>query len=677
MMKRCVATAAVMVAGVCASAQSVNPSVAPPLPGGRDTRPEQKQASLADLPPAQRIGVRAELVRRQRPVAPVVVIVNDFGSYVEAIARWTPTLYYPVLLEDGSTPGREDIARFVRAFKPSKVVRWSAGKSAELPADPAARRGVIEAAVARSWGLTQDRHSTQDMIARCKEVGLVPPGFLVADTNDGAWSAAVALAAGRGQPILWAPTRQGISEILPTSDTDAFCTRLEQFAESTGLSWKELGDDIDAVTICLNMPSKTALVPGGADGPPSRPAVRPGNYAAMTDRVGRFADPADHSKRWAWSSQIFGIERQAAYRAMCALFLNPKSAWLFDGYGPQDKGPFAAYDATKAAEFLTAAGLKTVVDDTPKQSRDDLRARVATPPDAGLILFNSKGQVGSFDVAPGKCVPGDIPMLSTPAVVHMVHSFSLQFIHRDTVGGRWMENGAYAYLGSVDEPSLQAFVQTPMLAGRLVSALAWGAAVRLDNGPMWRLQCFGDPLITLGPDAQRSEAALPLENTADVEAQFKQALKDRSTGAAIRGMVMVGQDEQVCRLFAALAGENKATLDDAVASLFSLARCGRADLAGKAFSLLDDPTAKDPWLIDALWFAAAGQLSATSDKLLLDQLVRALRPAQVARDAADLLPSYKRVFGVVGAKAMLGKAGAAARDAQAKKEVADLADALR
>jgi len=43
--------------------------------------------------------------------------------------------------------------------------------------------------------------------------------------------------------------------------------------------------------------------------------------------------------------------------------------------------------------------------------------------------------------------------------VHFIHSWSaVTPDDRNTVGGRWLSNGVYAYVGSVDEPYVQAFV---------------------------------------------------------------------------------------------------------------------------------------------------------------------------------------------------------------------------
>ena len=70
-----------------------------------------------------------EAIRRGWPDLPILIIVSDEPSYIEAIARWTIHARYPVLLDDGTEAAREDIARFARAYSPKSILRWSSGAS--------------------------------------------------------------------------------------------------------------------------------------------------------------------------------------------------------------------------------------------------------------------------------------------------------------------------------------------------------------------------------------------------------------------------------------------------------------------------------------------------------------------------------------------------------------------
>lgn len=655
----------------------------PPLARAQPTDTKPGELKISDLPPPFRLGARADLLRQQLPVVPVVVLVPDAASYVEAVARWSPRCRYPVLIDNGSLEAREDIARFVRGFQPKSVVRWSFNaKPEEWPAGTVERQGVVDRAVNRAWAAKPDADG-KALIAHWHSMGLTPPGLVVANMEDSAWPAALALAAGRAEPIVWIKARQNINNPWPMAECDVFDTQIRNAAAATGLAWDKLGDDLDAVTLCSHVPSKVALAVGGRDGGTgNRPPVKEGDVAATTDRIGRLPEPADHSARWAWASQVFGSEPRAAYRAMCALFIQQRSAWLFDGYQAEGQ-PWATWDCTKAADVLKEASFHVTLDDTPKQSRADWRTRTAAPLDAGLILINSMGNCDFFEAQPGRCRPGDIPLLLVPSTVHMVHSWSAQFpAIRETVGGRWMDAGAYAYFGSVQEPFLNAFVPTPNAAARLCAGAAWAAALRLDQGPMWRLASFGDPLITVGPPAKRIDGPLgapALEGTADIEAELRESLKQKKFVKAIASLEMLGRDNDAGRLAAAVQHDQAAefTSEVAAAAIFPLVRSARYDAVAAAYGKLDEKTAADGQLRDALWVAAIHELPTTTDRALLELLRKHLRAEQPARDAADLAPAYARVIGKTEAMSMLTQVRAKLTDQNQQKEADAAMNALR
>ena len=65
----------------------------------------------------------------------------------------------------------------------------------------------------------------------------------------------------------------------------------------------------------------------------------------------------------------------------------------------------------------------------------------------------------------------------------MVHSFSLQRPDdANTVGGRFLSRGVYAYVGSVDEPYLAAFVPPALQVRRLAVGVPFLLAGRMWPG---------------------------------------------------------------------------------------------------------------------------------------------------------------------------------------------------
>lgn len=549
-------------------------------PGGGGAEP---------LPPATILGARADQVRRKLAVSPVVVIVSEVSAYVEAIGHWRLTARFPVLIDDGTPQARENIARFVRAFKPEKVVRWSPGKPAFN--EWSAREDLITAAIGRAW--TQDGKIPEQgfdqkaLLALWKSLQLDPPGVVVAAKDDPAWTGAVALAAGRGQPIFWTTSTRKLDGGQTAAEADTLCKNIEAFCQQTGLSWKSLGDTLDAVTICSNMPQ---TVTGTASG-----------IVALTDRVGRTKAGVNDTERWAWASQIPGFHAVAAYRAMSSLFLPGHSrAWLFDGH---ESGPgWDDFDASKADEVLKKCGWKTSIVSKPGGTLAAWRREAAKPLDADLLLVNTKGEKHQFHLASGTAKLGDIPILASPCVVNFLHSFSAQYLgSRDTLSGRWLERGAFGYVGSVDEPMLTGFLQTPVVAARFGLKFPLAAAPRYDRAPVWKITIIGDALYTFGAAAPAAPA-VKLDGEVDLAGEVKEVIKaDLVKGLWL--LVMLGRDAEAARITTAMvkAGGEQFKAEAALPGALALFRTGRtAELKALADKLTPADLAKHPEVADAI-----------------------------------------------------------------------------
>jgi hypothetical protein len=668
------------------------------------------------VPPQVRLGQRVEAVRRNVGVIPTLMIVPDGASYVAAIRAWrmqTPPpnppapafdpndpvappppppplvgTYFPVLIDDGSFQSREDIARFVRAFKPLRIMRVKAA----VPGAKAPTRSEVEAAFAIAWdakvpGGTPAAPAlgpSATMTAlneKWKSIQYVPPGVVVAADADGAagmdpaWTAALALATGHGQPIVWItppPFGGGASKARPARDVDerysleqvdTLSTLIEASCTATGYAWTIVGDDIEAVTLCLNTPAAANTPPGDKR-----------EMLAVTDLIGRSRD--DARKRWAWSGQIFGTEARAAYAAMCSLFLQPKGAWFFDGY--ENAGPYAAFDATAAGDMFSKAKYECIVDDTGSQSDDAWRRRIAGAPEklrdepvtkaggigTGLIAVNTSGYADFFDLQPGQCKTTDVPLLRVPSIVHFVHSWSAhQPGVRTTIAGRFLANGAYVYVGSVHEPYLAAFVPTPLLIQRLLALAPIGISARLDDAEAWKVAMIGDPLWTLGPEAPRRELIMNIEGAEDLSVLLTKSLEAKDADAAIALLSLLGRDTEAASLAVARVNEAGAGMkaEAALVGALSVFRSEwpvrgvdpkgppRHAMIAKLVKAAGDAVQKAPEVRDALWHSVYPSLGSLPDDVI-EVLKANVRQEQLPRDAIDLSTAIRRVSGDAAAK---------------------------
>jgi len=589
------------------------------------------------VPPPLLLGRRVLGLRALAKHGNTVVIVKDSASYLEAIAQWRVQARFPVLIDDGTPEAHENIARFVRGYQPAKVVRWSATGAARGFAEPTLED--LQNVQARAWGIPKE-HATAGLLTQLWEkLNFEPPGLVGMNTKDSAWPAAIALAAGRGQVLVTVNTPTGVSGTMTPGEADAIEKVMQEAAAGTQRSWRGLGDAVESVTLCLNSPAK---IDAGN-----------GQCLAVTDRIGRVSAGVEDGPRWAWAGQVFGNHQQSAYRAMCSLFLPTRKAWLFDGYGTGE--PWNTWDCTKAAGILKEAGLNAEVDDTPRQGARDWRLRGARALSAELVFVNSKGGCNYFDLEPGQCKPGDVPLLNVPAAVHFVHSWSAQFADaRGTVAGRWLERGAFCYYGSVDEPFLHAFLPTPAAAGRLVSGAPFGSAVRQDGGKLWKLAVIGDPLYVVAKDLERYED-VGLEGAAEVGAGLREMLTGGKYAEAVAAITLMGKDEQATQLAVSLLKEKPGALEPKLVAMALPAalRAGNNRAVVQLYPRLGE-LAKDPALRDVLWLAAYPLLEAPDDELLR-LLFDHVRGDQAGSDATTLGAAWARKNGRAMADSVLAE----------------------
>jgi len=585
---------------------------------GHAMQPEPSPAAAAasqpvqPLPPQIVLGQRSALAMSARVPLSTVVIVSNAVSYCRAIAAWSSTAIFPVLVDDGSFEAREDIARFVRGYQPAHVVRWNnppstAGAPAAdgAGADSFSPVDVNLVTVALGEALLPDRASgvtgeppsggtapTAPVPAAATDLGLVFAGL-----NDPAWTAGLALAAGRGQSLHLLDVRQQVDGYLSMAEAATVSADVRAAARASGLPFAALGDTLDAVTLCVNAPIKF------------RPSESAPAMLALTDFVGRTNDGTDENPRWAWCGQVHGTAAQAAYRAMSSLFIQPRTAWLFDGY-PNTPG-WNEFDATASGDLLKKIGFGVEVLDTPGQSARDWRIRCARPIHAGLIAVTTKGNSDFFDLEPGQCKPDDVPIVTTPFALHFTHSWSIERpTDRGTVGGRWLERGAFMYVGSVHEPFLHAFVPTPTFVGRAASGAPFIASARHELGPVgskpWKVATLGDPLFSLVNRPKPVDRSLALAGTVAVGDSLREDLTAGNYADAIDTLVLLGRDADAAKLGIKIRDEKPDAFRGGVAArtILPLFRQGQNREVLLAFALADLKDRRNPALRDAASLAS-------------------------------------------------------------------------
>jgi hypothetical protein len=413
----------------------------------------------------------------EREVVDMVCLVPDVATFLEVVAAWDERHFFPILIDDV-----EYTFKFLRAFRPARIVRYP-GKPAEaIPPDKVWERAV--AAIGKAWssaGVAPDKLPGGDAVA--ETLGPVPPGVVVSSPDSQALAGAVALAAGRFQPMLKWETPKHFADALSFDEARSLAERLEAVVAAALPHHDQLGDDCDFVTLAGDYPYRYD---------------NKGSLDAFDDMILR---SSRDQRRWAYAGRLLGDPAQSVYRAMCSLFLYPSTALLYNTYSEKE-APWAEYAMSGAATRLSRV--------LPVTHRNGDRASLAgwhqtfDPINrSGLVLLNSHGGSTSFHLAGGPGHTADIPE-SAPAAVLMIHSFSAESpADPQTICGRWLANGAFVFFGSMNEPFLQAFRPQGLVASFLAENLPVVTAVRRSGseiyGQPWRLVYFGDPLYRIRP----------------------------------------------------------------------------------------------------------------------------------------------------------------------------------
>lgn len=587
---------------------------------------------------AVKLGFRSLQVQSAFPLIDRVVLVPDAATYVDELSRWSPQGRWPVLIEDAHFA-----PMFLRRFQATQIIRrdsvgkWSGSKQE--------RQAQLEQVVIASWGGDATQGSIHDVFTA---TAYLPPGVVIASVDDPAWTAAVALAAGRGQLLEWFDGNHGKPDALLNPErTTRLRNLVDELVKSLGYPYEEIGDVIDTITICRSMAGRlhNERPPAGPTRIPEQ--IRDGPIA-LTDVIGRRAD----GNRYAYTGWIFGDEIRSAFVAMCSMFLPRRQIELINTY--PDEGPWASYAMQATHEKLDGFDYEAHLVQGDEATLTAWRNRLSGGYSCDVLLMNSKGNAADFHLSSGKAFGSDVPLHRVPVAVHLTHSWSMKTPGMlSTIAGRWLDHGAYAYVGSMEEPLLNAFVPPEVIAERLNGLVPFLIAARLWDGEgvfaqPWRINTFGDPLM-LCPPPQFSM------NRIQLAAEYGVDLED-----LVREMMERLKLEPTSDLYAQTAGSLLLLgRDDLVAQIWLLAeQQGKAELAAE--TLLDvsfrernseqfhqaweRAIGKNERHRDMFWHLLDSKLNADVDGRLLSAFESAIRRSLPQVDVRRLAPTHRSGF---------------------------------
>ncbi|MCZ6834279.1 MAG: hypothetical protein O7G85_00760 [Planctomycetota bacterium] len=601
------------------------------------------------------------------PIIDRVVLVPDIATYVDELTKWSLEGRWPVLFEDDAlTP------MFIRRFQPDQILlRESVG---ELPGSIEDRQASLERIVVGAWGGDPHQDSIREAFANH---GYFPPGVVITSVKDAAWTAAVALAAGRGLPLLWMDESFGQPDAsIDIAKTKELKKLVDERIASLGYPYEELGDAIDTITMCRAIAGRVNV-----DLPPARRINVPEKYRdgplAMTDVIGRRAD----WNRYAFTGWIHGDEATCAYVAMCSLFLPRVQVDLINSY-PSD-GSWALYSMDQAEDRLQTFEYEFATHHDAASSLQSWRRLIYDGLNTDVLIMNTKGNRDYFRLAQGRASSLDVPLHHVPVAVHLTHSWSMQSPTRlDTVAGRWIENGAYAYVGSMHEPMLSAFVPPTSLIERfnglipfLVAARHWQADGVFARP--WRINTYGDPLM-LCPSPRHGRSARlkqPAQYGISLETQVRESMEHIKTkpsikifARTIRSLHLWGRDDLAVQVWELAKQQSKAeqASESMIEVFFFL---GQDEGLIEACEMSSPGTERHR---DMLWHRLGVRLGPRVDRTTLLLLESGMRRSHPQFDADRLAPHFDRVLGRARTRDMIQLALSIASSQASEKRIKKL-----
>ena len=422
----------------------------------------------------------------------------------------------------------------------------------------------------------------------------------------------------------------------------------------TGWTWGTLGDQLQTLTLCRDFPTRAKVylpqnarvnLPGA-----NLSSVDP--PVAVTDLICRNAD----FQRYAICGWLFGDHIRSIYMAMCSVFIDRDSISLFSAY--ETRSGIEAYRVSPAGKQLRSAGYEVVSQTIDRNATlEGWRRLVMGGFNSDVLFMNTSGRSSQLEMAletNGKT--SDVPTLNQPLALHMIHSYSLQNPDNPrTIGGRWLDRGVYAYVGSCEEPFISAF-RTPLEVVEWIANYApFLVSARKYQGEMskpWRVVSIGDPLMLIerpevNPIVRVDQGRILAAGESNLRTDVLQQLRTAGTADAdtYRDLIFLNQDDLALSLWE--RDKDEAGSEESEAILPLLFEQKSFSKFVQAYRKINGPSEQSK---EMLWTIYQPRISAIDSVIDLEMLEKSLRRNIMASDLRRLMPEIIRLKGDMAAR---------------------------
>ena len=383
------------------------------------------------------------------------------------MAQWTPRHRFPIFI--GETPFLE---MFLRTYGSDRIV-YAQPAIGDAPLD----RAFLFRCLLASWregGLSEDDVSNPSRWALRQRYQALDgkPGMVLSHLGADELYGALTLASGHVQPFDLLETQFMGRPHLSVDDLPVLREEIADLLSLWNLSFKELGDDVDYLTLAVHLPLAYGDTPRAVD-----------------DALNRCGDTVKTPSFYV-GRLVEGDRGMALYQAMCSLFLPTHSAFFYDQW------PESWNRSLRPAYWSIADRIPSLILQGQQAQIENWKSLTHSLNPFGLLYINSFGDETRW----GQGSLEDI-VSPVPCAVLLCHNESATAPYRkDTLCGHWLSQGAFLYFGAVSEPLVGAFPEPFQVIGALLNGEPISTALLTRRGvpsefeAPWRLALIGDPL---------------------------------------------------------------------------------------------------------------------------------------------------------------------------------------
>jgi len=414
----------------------------------------------------------------------VVYVVPDLSTFLYWIGEWDVDYKFPVFI------GKDEyVEKFIFAFKAEKIIYSKPVNLGKVD------KTLVYNALYASWGpegVKEVKNVNKNRLKeRLKRLQIKPKGIVFTNLESEELAGGIALACGRKQLLDFYNPGLPYAHRATSEEKEVIRKKLISRIKDWGYAYKELGDEIDYITLALDIPYRYQ---NGYSLDDAINRLEPKNETCFA-YVGRLLGIAKPNNSHLTESNPPEADNSAGrsmplYQAMCSLFLRVDKALFFDRWPDkwQRRTSEAAWEITDYVPALQVAKQHSSL----KRWREIMKGGNSYP----FVYINTSGPPTRW----GDATTEDIPD-SVPSVVIFAHSNSAADPkNKETIAGRWLANGAYVYYGAISEPYNASFSRPLDFINSFLrgSPLAAACEKKENLQPRfrlpWKLIYIGDPL---------------------------------------------------------------------------------------------------------------------------------------------------------------------------------------